>query len=234
MKRHSKPLLLLAVGLLLVRAASAQSEGTATLRVKTDAPDVEVWLDGESVGRTPLTLKNLAAGKRRLTLLKDGYEDHSEEVAVSPGKPGSVFVVMKPRSVKLPALPAEFKVVHEHRIFRWQGAGSCTGTLTVTAEALDYKPDKDVTDHFHIPISTIKSVARSAGPVTDGMPQFDRRPTERMAFRIETPGRDYTFMAFKETRKDANEVKGEKTAELYDVVYRLWAATLTSSQKNKD
>ena len=233
MTNRLRPVLLFAVGLLVAHAASAQTQGTATLRVKTDTADVEVWLDGEPVGRTPLTLKNLAAGKRQITLLKDGYEDQLEDVEVSSGKANSVFVVMKPRSVKLPDLPVEFKVVHEHRVFRWQGLSSCRGTLIVTAEAIDYKAENDETDQFHIPIATIKSVARSAGPVVDGMPTFDRRPTERMAFRIEAPGRSYTFKAFKETPKDPTEVKGEKTRELYDVVYRLWSATLTSSPKSK-
>lgn len=226
-------MLLLAVGLLIAHAASAQSQDTATLRIKTDTADVEVWLDGESVGRTPLTLKNLPVGKHRIALLKDGYEDHPEEVEVSSGPAKSIFVVMKPRSVKLPDVPVEFKVFHWHRVFRWHKTTSCWGTLTVSADALDYKAEND-SDHFHIPIATIKSVARSVGPNTGEMPVFDRSSTDEMAFRIEAPGRSYTFMAFKDTRKDAPEILSEKTRELYDVVFRLWSATLISPQKSKD
>jgi hypothetical protein len=225
--------LLFTVGLLVAQAASAQSQGTTTLRVKTDTADVEVRLDGESVGHTPLTVRELAAGKHRITLLKDGYEDYLQDVEVSPGKPNSVFVVMKPRNVKLPDLPLTFKVTHWHRIFRWQETGSCRGTLTVSVDALDYKAE-DGSDQFHVPVATIKSVARSVGPEVGGTPRLVTRPTDELALRIETSGRSYTFMAFKETRKDAPEILGEKTGELYDLVLRLWSATLNTPQKSKD
>ncbi|HZG53753.1 MAG TPA: PEGA domain-containing protein [Pyrinomonadaceae bacterium] len=229
MTTQLKPILLLAVGLLLTaHAASAQSQSTAALRVKTDTVDVEVWLDGEPVGRTPLTLKNLPTGKRRIALLKDGYEDHLQEVEVSPGRSNSVFVVMKPWSVKLPALPVEFRVVDEGRRSKW------VGTLIVSAEALDYKSDNGA-HRFSIPITTIKSVVRALSPVVGGMPQFKSpNSKEVMAIRITAAGGSYNFIAFKENRKDPFEVANETTRELYDVVYRLWFATLTPTQKSKD
>src|SRR5215213_10931630 len=135
MTSRFRTILLFAAGLLMAHAASAQSQGEASLRVKTDTPDVEVWLDGESVGRTPLTLKNLTAGKHRIALLKDGYEDGMQDVEVAPGKSNSVFVVMKPRSVKLPDLPVEFRIVNAGRSSKY------VGTLRVSAEAMDYKSE---------------------------------------------------------------------------------------------
>lgn len=229
MRNQSKLILLLVVGLLTAHAASAQSQSTATLRIKTDTAGVEVWLNGESVGRTPLTLRDLPAGKHRISLLKDGYEDHLEEVAVSPAKSNSLFVVMRPRNIKLPDLPVTFKVIHQHL------AGSCRGTLTVSADALDYKAEDDA-DEFHIPVATMKSVARSMGPFLSrrhSPQQFNVPSAERLAFRIEAPGRAYTFVAFKDTRKDEFEVLSEQTRELYDVVYRLWTATLTPPHNGK-
>ena len=217
MTSQFKPILLFAVGLLMAHAASAQSQSTATLRVKTDAADVEVWLDGESVGLTPLTQRNLTSGKHRIVLLKDGYEDHLQDVEVAPDKTTSIFVVMSPRKVKLPDLPLEFKVVHEHQL------RSCRGTLTVSAEALDYKAENDA-DQFHIPISTIKSVVSTSGPVIANAPQF-KSLNSKMAIVIETSGHTYVFWAFKETRKDSTEVANENTRELYSVVYKLWFAT---------
>lgn len=225
--------MLFAFGLLMTCGAAAQSQSTAALRVKTDIADVEVWLNGESKGRTPLTLRDLTTGKHRITLLKDGYEDHLQEVEVASGKPNSIFVVMKPRNVKLPDLPVTFKVAHWHRIFRWHNTDSCRGTLTVSADALDYKAEND-SDQFHIPIAKINSVARSVGPDVSDMAGPVVRPTDNMAFRIETSGRAYTFMAFKDTRKDAPEIRGEVTRELYEVVFRLWSATLNTPQKSKD
>ncbi|MDQ5827563.1 MAG: PEGA domain-containing protein [Chloroflexota bacterium] len=229
MKNLFKLMLLLVAGLLAAHAASAQSQSTATLRIKTDTAGVEIWLNGESVGHTPLTLRELPAGKHRISLLKDGYEDRLEEVAVSPAKSNSLFVVMKPRSIKLPELPVTFKVIHQHL------AGSCVGTLTVSADALDYKAEND-TDEFHIPVATLKSVARSVGPFLTrraAKQEFKSPSAEGLAFRVEAPGRAYTFVAFKDTRKDENEVLGEKTRELYDVVYRLWTAALTTSHESK-
>lgn len=233
MTNQFRPILLFAVGLLMAHAVSSQSQNTASLRIKTDTAGVEVWLDGESVGRTPLTLRNLAAGKHRITLLKDGYEDQLQEVEVSPVQSNSIFAVMKPRSVKLPDVPVEFKVVHWHRVFRWQNTKSCRGTLTVSADALDYKAETE-SEQFHIPIATIKSAARSVGPTVGDMPLFDKTAPDKMAFRIETTNGAYTFMAFKDTRKDAPEILSEKTRELHDVVFRLWSATLVTPPKSKD
>lgn len=205
---------------------SVQGQSAGTLRVKTDISDVQVLMDGQEAGRTPLTLRDVTGGKHRLTLLKDGYEDHLQELEVSAAQPNSIFVVMKPLSIKLPDLPVQFKAMHQHRL------GTCVGVLTVSAEALDYKAEND-SDQFHIPIATIKSVSRSWGAVAGMMPLGIGGPTDLMAFRIEAPGRSYGFMAFKDTVDDPMKVAGEKTRELYEVVYKLWSATLSPAEKNK-
>lgn len=202
--------------------AQTLPEPVGSLRIKTDASGVQVLLDGKEVGSTPLTLRQVSSGKHRLMLVKQGYEDHVQEVEVSPSKPASVFVVMKPSSITLPALPVQFKVIHQHRL------GKCVGVLTVSAEALDYKAEDD-DDKFHIPINTIKSVARSWGP-TLGVIGINA-PTDIMAFRIETSGRSYGFMAFKDTVDDPVTVASAKTKELFEVVYKLWSATLQDSRR---
>lgn len=230
MTSQLRPILLLAAGLLMAHAASAQSQSTASLRVKTDTADVEVWLDGESVGRTPLTLKNLTAGKHRIAVLKDGYEDHVQDVEVSPGRSNSVFVVMKPLSVKLPDLPVEFRIVNAGRSSKY------VGTLKVTAEAIDYKSDNGA-HQFHIPVASIKSVVRALSPVIGGVSVYYKSPNtkgEVMAIRIGASDGTYTFIAFEDTRKDPFEVANRKTRELYDVLYRLWFAALNTPQKSKD
>jgi hypothetical protein len=220
-------LILLAILLWVAGTSSARSQATGTLRVKTDTADVAVWVDGEDVGRTPLTIRTVASGKHRLALMKDGYEDSSQEIEVLPSQTNSIFVVMKPLNLKLPDLPVEFKAIHQHR------TGTCVGVLTVSAEAVDYKAMND-SDQFHIPIATIKSVARSWGPVAGLAPMGIRGSTDVMAFRIEAPGRSYGFLAFKDTPDDPFKVAIEKTRELYEVVYRLWSATLSTPQKKED
>lgn len=229
---HSKTLrVVLFVSALLFLSAGATvvsvpSQATGRLRVKTDTSDVQVLMDGQEVGRTPLTLRDLASGKHRLALLKAGYEDHLQEIEVFANQPNSIFVVMKPLNITLPQLPVEFKAIHQHRL------GTCVGVLIVSAEALDYKAEND-SDQFHIPIATIKSVARSWGPMAGMTPMGIGGPTDLMAFRIETPGRSYGFLAFKDTVNDTMKIASEKTRELYEVVYKLWSATLSPAQKNK-
>jgi hypothetical protein len=221
-----RTVLVIAVGLLIAQATSAQTSNTATLRVKTDTADVEVWLNGESMGRTPLTLKGLTSGKHRISLVKDGYEDYLQDVEVWADKTNAIFVVMKPRTVKLPDLPVEFKVVDAGRRSKY------VGTLRVSAEALDYEAENN-SHRFQIPVSTIKSVVRALSPVIGGMPTFkSANSKEVMAIRIEASGRTYTFIAFEDTREDPFEVVNKKTRELHDVLYRLWHAKSTTPAKS--
>jgi hypothetical protein len=224
----------LALSCLGLARTSAQSQAgqgqpppagpAASLRVKTDVPDVQVIIDGKEAGRTPLTLRSLPAGARHLTLVKAGYEDHVQQVEVADQKTASVFVVMKPVSTPLPALPVEFKVMHQHRL------GYCAGVLTVSAKALDYKAEQDE-DRFQIPIQTLKSVSRSWGPVPGMAPGGINAQTDMMAFRIEAPDRAYGFLAYKDQIGDEMKVAAQKTKELFDIVYRLWTDTLKPEKR---
>jgi len=210
---------------------SAQDKPAGSIRVKSDVTGAVVLLDELDVGRTPLTLKSVAPGLHRLRLIKEGYEDHIQQVEVSAEKAASVFVVMKPLDVRLPDLPVVFKVIHQHRV------GYCIGELTITAEALTYRSDNEE-DMFHIPICDLKSVARSWGPSISFGPRdtwqtaptgFDA-PMDEMAFRVEVPGRSYGFVAFERTADNPARTASARTRELYEVVYKLWSATLKSKK----
>src|ERR1017187_10004333 len=103
-----------------------------TLRVKTDLAEVEVFVDGNSVGKTPLTVTPVAVGLHRLLLAKAGYADYEQQVQIQAGVTTKLFVIMKALPTEPPKLPAQFYVIHQH------AAGACSGVLTVTAEAIDY------------------------------------------------------------------------------------------------
>jgi hypothetical protein len=208
----------------MTQPSSVGPQTSSVLRVKTDVLEAQVILDGKEVGRTPLTLRDVTTGKHKLIVLKDGYEDHAEEVEVLAQQTSSVFVVMKPTNIQLPELPFTFKAIHQHRL------GFCTGELTISADALDYKAVDDE-DKFHISISDIKSVARSWGPIA-GVYGINA-PTDLMAMRIETSGRSYGFMAFQESVNDKMDVASAKTKQMYEVVYRLWSATLKPKATKK-
>lgn len=200
-------------------AAAVSSQAVGVLRVKTDVTEAQVVLDDQEVGVTPLTLRSVTEGKHRLVILKDGFEDHTQEVEVTQAKPTSVFVVMKPSRLEMPELPQTFNVIHQHRL------GSCHGKLTVTAEALDYQAEND-SDKFHIPIASLTSVSRSWGPTAGTFAFGIRAPTDAMAFRITTSGRSYGFLAFQDSPEDKMAIASVKTKELHSIVYRLWSLTL--------
>ena len=215
---------------LLVLALLQAAPGPGALRVKSDASEVEVLLDGKSVGKTPLTVSEVAAGAHRLSLTKPGYEDHEEQVTVEAGVTTKLFVVMKPLPAAPPKLPVQFYAIHQHR------AGACSGILTVTAEAVDYR-SQDGRDIFHIPFAEMHSVVRSMGALPNAAWNL---PHEYLGCRIEGPGRSYGFFAYEEDPKLAgtpaeNRVRFQdtavKTKELFELVYRLWSVTLKPKKK---
>ena len=194
-------------------------EVSGALRIKTDITGAQIFLDGQEKGTTPTTLRGLAAGTHQLALIKDGYEAHEQAVTVTAGKTELVVVTMKPLVLPLPQLPAVFRAVHQHR------AGSCTGTLTVTAETIEYASD-DKDDVFRIPIRTLKSVSRSFGPIPGLGPTGIGGPGSMMACRVEAPDRAYGFWAVEKGMDDDAPVIAAKTKELFQVLYRLWTDTL--------
>jgi hypothetical protein len=214
----------------LVLWPTAADEGT--LRVKTDVAEVEVFLDGNSVGKTPLTLTPVAVGAHHLALTKPGYEDHEQQVQVTSGGTAKVFVLMKALPAAPPKLPAQFYAIHQH-----SAGTACSGILTVTAEAIDYR-SHDGHDVFHIPIHEVRSLSRSMGTAWwTGRPL--KATAEYAACRLEVPGRSYGFFAYEEDPKLAGtpaenrvspQERSAKTKELYELIYRLWSESLAQKQ----
>jgi hypothetical protein len=70
--------------LLLASAAATFSSGCVYRRmmVRTDPPGARVILDGQEVGYTPVGIPFTYYGTRRLTLIKPGYETHTELVTI--------------------------------------------------------------------------------------------------------------------------------------------------------
>src|SRR5574340_1815223 len=118
---------------LLLLAAIPLAAADGSLRVKADVTGAEVYLDGRNVGAAPLMIHSLPGGTHKLVLVKPGYEDYTQDVEVQPGQTAKVFVVMKPLPKPAPVLPVKFYALHQHR------AGACSGILTVTAEAVEYR-----------------------------------------------------------------------------------------------
>jgi hypothetical protein len=220
--------------LLIVLALWPGTADSGTLRVKTDVAEVEVFLDGNSVGTTPLTLTSVTVGTHRLALAKPGYVNHEEQVQIQDGATAKVFVIMKAVPAVPPKLPAQFYAIHQH------AAGACSGILTVTATAIDYR-SHDGREAFHIPIEEVRSLSRSMGTAwwTSGPL---KTPSQYSACRLEVPGRSYGFFAYEEDPKPAgtpaeNRVQQQdtsaKTKELFDLIYRLWAESREQRQSQE-
>lgn len=201
--------------------------GDGSLRVKTDVSEVEVLLDGVSVGKTPLLLDPVASGAHRLTLIKPGYEDNEQQVQVRPGAMAKVFALMKPLPAPPLQFPQRFYAIHQH------AAGACSGVLVVTAEAVDYR-SHDGKEVFHIPMQEVKSLSRSMGTAWWTNSPL-RTPGDRAGCRLEVPGRSYGFFAYEEDPALAGSpaegrVKVQdttaKTKELFELLYRMWSERL--------
>ncbi|HON82033.1 MAG TPA: PEGA domain-containing protein [Methanoregulaceae archaeon] len=56
---------------------------TGPLTVSSDPPGATIYLDGQMVGTTPLTLTDTASGEHTLTLTMEGYSDFSQTITVT-------------------------------------------------------------------------------------------------------------------------------------------------------
>jgi PEGA domain len=80
--------------LTLSQAASGQLPGTGILIVSSNPAGANVYVDGKSEGKTPLTLPNMTAGQHNLLLTLTDYTDASRAVNVSSGAENQVAVDM--------------------------------------------------------------------------------------------------------------------------------------------
>jgi len=122
--------------------AEAPSAG-GLLRIDSDVPGAQVFIDRQYVGVTPVTARDVPLGTHRLNLSAPGYSGIAESVDVEPGPRDLVF------SFKEVRLDAAIAVVHKHRI------GSCRGQLIATPQGIRYETaDKD--DAFTAPLTGVE------------------------------------------------------------------------------
>jgi PEGA domain-containing protein len=123
--------------------ADAAAE-TGTLRIDSDVPGAQVFIDRVFVGAAPVTAPNVAPGSHRINVSAPGYDGVAETVDVTAGPRD---IVIKLKEVRLNATLA---VVHKHRM------GSCRGQLVATPQGIRYSTtDKD--DAFNVPLANLES-----------------------------------------------------------------------------
>jgi hypothetical protein len=116
------------------------------LRIATDVPGAQVFLDRQFIGVAPITAENVKPGTHQLNVTAEGFDGIVQSIDVEPG-PREVTVRFK--EVRLNATVA---VVHKHRM------GSCAGQLLATPQGLRYET-ADREDRFDIPLSDIETFA---------------------------------------------------------------------------
>lgn len=152
-------------------APAAPAPGPAadvtTLRIESDVPGAQVFIDRRFLGVTPLTVSDVKPGSHQLNASVDGFEGVANTIDVTTG---TQQVMIRFREVKL---DAHADVVHKHRI------GSCKGQLIATADGLRYETaDKD--DAFTVALLDID--------------QFELNYQEKnLRIRLRKGGKSYNF-----------------------------------------
>jgi hypothetical protein len=110
-------------------AAPQASPSAGVLRIDSDVPGAQVFIDRQYIGATPVTAANVEPGTHRLNVSAQGYEGIADTIEVAPGRRD---IVVKLKDVRL---DARVDVVHKHRM------GSCKGRLVATPRGLRYETD---------------------------------------------------------------------------------------------
>jgi hypothetical protein len=115
----------------------------ATLRIVTDVPNAQVFIDRQFIGAAPTTAENVKPGSHQINVSAEGFDSFVDTITVEPG-PRDISIRF--REVRL---NAAIDVVHKHRI------GSCKGRLVATPQGLRYETaDKD--DAFTAPLAGLE------------------------------------------------------------------------------
>jgi len=105
------------------------SPEAASLRIETDVPGAQVFIDREFVGTAPLTAENITPGTHQLNVSAQGFDGIAMPIEVTPGRRE---ISLRFREVRL---DSTVDVVHRH------GIGSCRGRLIATAAGIRYDTD---------------------------------------------------------------------------------------------
>ena len=115
-----------------------------TLRIETDVPGAQVFIDRQFIGTAPLTAENVKPGRHQVNVTAEGFDGIAQAIDVEPGPRELSFRLREVR------LDASLAVVHKHRI------GSCEGQLVATVDGIRYETtNKD--DGFNAPLSELES-----------------------------------------------------------------------------
>jgi PKD repeat protein len=90
---------------LVLQGQQASGTGTGTLMVRSTPAGADVYLDGEKLGTTPVTVRNVKAGIHRFLLILQGYNDNSQTIEISSGSEKEISVDFGPKKTPGFAVP---------------------------------------------------------------------------------------------------------------------------------
>jgi hypothetical protein len=77
-----------------------KKESLAHISLRTEPEDVEVYLDGELAGRSPVKIADIQPGEHRLKLVKEGYLDKEEFIILAAGVQSEVSITLEKKVVE--------------------------------------------------------------------------------------------------------------------------------------
>jgi hypothetical protein len=98
-----------------------------TLRIQSDVPGAQVFLDRQFIGTAPVVADNVKPGTHQLNVSAEGFDSIVNSIDVEAG---ARDIAVKFREVRI---DAHVDVIHKH------GIGSCRGRLVADARGLRYE-----------------------------------------------------------------------------------------------
>jgi hypothetical protein len=96
----------------------------ATLRIDSDVPGAQVFIDRQFIGAAPVVAENVTPGSHQLNVSAEGFDSVATSIDVVAGQRE---IVVRLREVRL---ESSVDVIHRH------GVGSCRGRLVATPQGL--------------------------------------------------------------------------------------------------
>jgi hypothetical protein len=123
--------------------APASPADLVTLRVDSDVPGAQVFIDRQFVGGAPVSTTEVKPGSHQINVSAPGYDQYAQSIELEPG---TRDLMVRFKEVRL---DAKADVIHRHAI------GSCRGTLVATPQGLRYDTTNKG-DAFTVPLTNLE------------------------------------------------------------------------------
>lgn len=123
--------------------APAPPPDLVTLRIDSDVPGAQVFVDRQFIGAAPVTTTEIKPGTHQVNVSAPGYDQYAQSIDIEPG---ARDLMIRFKEVRL---DMKADVIHKH------GIGSCRGTLVATPQGLRYDTTNKG-DAFTVPLTNLE------------------------------------------------------------------------------